>query len=406
MEVTAEMKVGVIGAGVGGLTFACALQAASSQTRSALTVEVFEQAPALSAVGAGVSIGPKVLSKLPERVAGLISEQGTSMIDASVFTLDGTHVYSGGWPQAPIDNSHGVSILRSDLQDILLSEVARTKTTVIHLGYRAVQYTTSNSEAEVLFDNGERRRFDLIVACDGIWSPSAAVINPKQRLQEHGSMALRAVVNHRALAGTKFEVGSSTHLWVGYDRNFLCYPVDGGEKMYVTAYTKLNPDVSKHRDFSTNTVRFYRDAFSGEDPRITALLDLIHIGQVRSVISRTAPSNLSNGRLVAVGDSVGAMCSHSAQGANTAMLSAIVLGQLVAELPDDRDSLDNLTNFYNEKMLDTVSRTQRYAQNIADIYHDGSFARLEDKVEKIRHTVLCASGVLSTCGSQLESRFP
>ena len=52
------VKIAVIGGGIGGLTAAIAL------ARQGMTVEVYEQAPALEEVGAGVGLWPNAMAAL------------------------------------------------------------------------------------------------------------------------------------------------------------------------------------------------------------------------------------------------------------------------------------------------------------------------------------------------------
>src|SRR6185437_12110890 len=55
IDVSDELRVAVIGCGLGGATAAVFLQ------RAGFDVKVYEQAPQLTRVGAGISLGPNVM---------------------------------------------------------------------------------------------------------------------------------------------------------------------------------------------------------------------------------------------------------------------------------------------------------------------------------------------------------
>jgi len=79
------MKIAVIGAGIGGLTAAIAL------ARQGMAVEVYEQAPALEEVGAGVGLWPNAMAALEliglsgpvARLSAKVDRQGLMRPDGS-----------------------------------------------------------------------------------------------------------------------------------------------------------------------------------------------------------------------------------------------------------------------------------------------------------------------------------
>src|ERR1700691_1398276 len=113
-----QMKVLVIGGGIGGLTTALSLEAA------AIEVEVFEKTPTIEALGVGINLQPNAVRELTE--LGLDDQLKAVAIETSTlgyYNRFGQPIWSEprgraagyAWPQYSID--------RGDLQMILLAAV-------------------------------------------------------------------------------------------------------------------------------------------------------------------------------------------------------------------------------------------------------------------------------------------
>src|SRR5580698_1726998 len=140
------LTVVVVGGGIGGLAAAAAL------TRAGVAASVYEQAPELGEVGAGVLIGPNSvrllhrlgLAEAIDQAGGWVGEGSTyyrhdGIRVAPVMTTD-----SSGW--AAMYGMH-----RADLIDVLRRAVPGGR---IHPGHRAVSFEQDADTARVVFANG------------------------------------------------------------------------------------------------------------------------------------------------------------------------------------------------------------------------------------------------------------
>src|SRR6516165_6142431 len=108
-------KIAVIGGGIGGLTTAIAL---ASQ---GMAVEVYEQAPALEEVGAGVGLWPNAMAAfeqigLADQVAKLatpVDKQGLMRLDGSWLLCLPAELMTQRW------GAGFVSVHRAELQQLL-----------------------------------------------------------------------------------------------------------------------------------------------------------------------------------------------------------------------------------------------------------------------------------------------
>src|ERR1041385_5621166 len=144
--------VAVVGGGIGGLFAANALIA------QGLQVAVYEQAPGLGEVGAGVFLTPNSVRQLQRVGLGPEVERRGARVGANsrYFRQDGTPIApvqvtdSSGW-----NATFGMH--RADLVEFLAKALPAG---VVHAGHRCVSYDEHDGGARLTFANG------VVVAAD------------------------------------------------------------------------------------------------------------------------------------------------------------------------------------------------------------------------------------------------
>src|SRR3954466_12191541 len=186
-----QLTVVIIGGGIGGLFAANALIAHGFE------VSVYEQAPALGEVGAGVFLTPNSVRQL-KRI-GL--EPAVEKYGALVGT--GSHYFRhDGAPIAPVQvmDSSGwnatFGMHRADLVELLAIALPHD---VVHTGHRAISFEQTDDSARVMFADGASVAADVVIAADGIHSELRKFVAPPSRPVFHGSVAYRGVLPHRAI---------------------------------------------------------------------------------------------------------------------------------------------------------------------------------------------------------------
>ena len=177
-----SLKVAVIGAGIGGLTAAAALR------RFGIDVEVFEQAPQLGEVGAGLQIGPNAVKVI--KALGLEDELlQTASEPTNIVSLD--------WKDASLrfreplksisQQEYGARYLtahRADLHRLLQGLVPESR---VHLNTSLTEVRTTSSGAVANFANGHEVECDVLVGADGIHSVVRASLFGKATCEIHQS---------------------------------------------------------------------------------------------------------------------------------------------------------------------------------------------------------------------------
>ena len=182
---TERPKVVVVGGGIGGLFAANALIA------HGLAVSVYEQAPALGEVGAGVFLTPNSVRHLQRVGLGPAVEKWGARVGP------GSHYFRhDGAPIAPVQvtDSSGwnatFGMHRADFVDFLAKALPAG---VVHTGHRATGFAQSGTVARVSFANGATAEGDVVIAADGIHSELRPLRLPAvaTRLPRHGRLSRR-----------------------------------------------------------------------------------------------------------------------------------------------------------------------------------------------------------------------
>src|SRR3954454_22741654 len=162
MMVEKRLSVVIVGGGIGGLFAANALIA------QGLKVALYEQAPALGEIGAGVFLTPNSVGQLQRVGLGPAGEQRGARVgaDSRYFRHDGTPI-----APAQVTDSSGwnatFGMHRADLVEML---AAALPPEMVHTGHRCSGFEQSGKLSRLSFPNGAVVEGDVAIAADGIHS--------------------------------------------------------------------------------------------------------------------------------------------------------------------------------------------------------------------------------------------
>ena len=176
----------IIGGGIAGLTAAIALR------QRGLAVQVFEAAPQILPVGAGIWMAPNAMQVfdrlgLAQRIsAGGVPLQAIEIVDGRMRPLLRTD-------QARIRQRFGhttTAIRRATLQQILLAEVGPTE---VLLHKTCTGLVEDADGVTVTFADGSTQRAGFVVGADGLRSPVRAHLFPGVRPGGTGHLVWRGM---------------------------------------------------------------------------------------------------------------------------------------------------------------------------------------------------------------------
>jgi salicylate hydroxylase len=356
-----QLEAVIVGGGIGGLFAANALIA------QGLRVAVYEQAPALGEVGAGVFLTPNSVRQLQRADLG----QQVERCGARVGT--GSHYFRhDGAPIAPVQVTDSAGwnatfgMHRADLVDMLAGALPAG---MVHTGHRAVGFEQTGDVARVSFANGAVAEADFVIAADGIHSELRHHVAPPSRPVFHGSVAYRGVLPHRRVSHWPTD---RWQMWLGKGKHFLSFPVRSGELINYVGFVPADAEM-KESWSAPGDPDVLRREFEGWDPRIGSLLSQVEKTFRWALYDREPLPTWTSGRLTLLGDAAHPMLPHLGQGANQSIEDGMALATILART--ERASVPAALLAYERLRRERVAAVQRGARENGMRY-DSSYADL------------------------------
>jgi 2-polyprenyl-6-methoxyphenol hydroxylase-like FAD-dependent oxidoreductase len=179
-------KAIIIGAGIGGLSAGLALQQAG------YAVEIYERAPALKSVGAGISLWANAIKALDQLGVGeRVRAMGMAEGGGGFHTPNGRTLLA--IELGEVERRFGAPTIvlhRAELSQILLESY----TGALQLGKRFTHYEEDASGVTATFADGTQASGDLLVCADGIHSVLRQSWFPNSHPRYAGYTAWRGVL--------------------------------------------------------------------------------------------------------------------------------------------------------------------------------------------------------------------
>lgn len=324
----AELHVVIVGAGIGGLATALALQ------RLGIRVSVYEQAPALAEVGAGLTLasnGSRILLHL-----GL----GNALDDLAVIPADGAvKDYRTG--RVLVDIPRGKTqterygapycqIHRNDLHQVMVAAVRGNDAGCLHLDAALLDFAQDDSGVTAIFSNGATARGDLLAGCDGIRSTVRARLFGTEDPRFTGYVAWRGLVPMERL--TDSLVTPDSAVWIGPGHFLTRYKIRRGELLNYIAIARTNRWVEESWSVPS-TVDALLAEFRSFEPTARSILMATPPGNCFKwgIFDRDPRPAWSVGRVTLLGDAAHPTTPFLGQGAAMALEDGMVLARAVSE---------------------------------------------------------------------------
>jgi salicylate hydroxylase len=348
MTMEKRPNVVVVGGGIGGLFAANALIA------NGLQVSVYEQAPSLGEIGAGVFLTPNSVRQLRRVGLGPAVEKRGARVgtESRYFRHDGTPIApvqvtdSSGW-----NATFGMH--RADLVEML---AAALPPGVVHTGHRCSAFEQTGDIARASFANGAIAEGDVVIAADGIHSELQRYVTPPSRPVFHGSVAYRGVLAHQRIPHWPTD---SWLMWLGKGKHFLTFPVRAGELINYVGFVPADQEM-KESWSAPGDPDVLRREFAGWDPRIGSLLSQVEATFRWALYDREPLPTWTRERLTLLGDAAHPMLPHLGQGANQSIEDGMALATILAHA--NRATAPAALLAYENLRRERVAQVQRGAR--------------------------------------------
>jgi salicylate hydroxylase len=346
--VQSRLDVAIVGGGIGGLFAANALCAKGVQ------VSLYEQAPAIGEVGAGVFLTPNSVRHLQRIGLEPAVEKWGARVghDSRYFRHDGAPIApvqvtdSAGWNAT-------FGLHRADLVDLLAEALPAG---VLHCGHRCIAFEQDGNMARVSFANGASAQADLIIGADGIHSELRPYVYASSEPVFSGSVAYRGLVPHERVPDWPTD---RWQMWLGTGRHFLAFPVRAGKLINYVGFVPSDKEM-KESWTAPGDPDVLRRAFAGWDPRIHQLLNEVQQTFRWALYDREPLPMWTSKRLTLLGDAAHPMLPHLGQGANQSIEDGMALATILAHA--DRASAPQALLAYERLRRERVAQVQRGAR--------------------------------------------
>ncbi len=323
--------VAVIGAGLAGLTAALALQ------RSGLRVRVFEQAPVLGEVGAGITLSPGAARALASLGVGEAVLAASTPIPDIAFVHYQTGALLAGrietGPPADAGLASPRHIHRADLHAILLSAVRDIDPGAVLVSRRLVSVEIADDRVEARFADGSTTQAGILVAADGARSAVRRQLIDDSPPQFAGQIAFRGLIP-RAAAEPYMGAGNAA-VFVGPSRVFNRYRLRQGALVNIVGIARCARWPVEGWN-TPATAEEFRDVFDGFHPDVMGLVARATAGSLIKwgLFVRPPVARWSAGRIVLIGDAAHPILPFLGLGAALAIEDGVVLARALCALPD------------------------------------------------------------------------
>jgi 6-hydroxynicotinate 3-monooxygenase len=343
------LTIAIVGAGMGGLASAAALR------RVGIDVAVYEQAPQLARLGAGIQIGCNAMKVL--RGLGLESRlRGGSFYPRSWNNRD--------WRTGEVkfdmifgetaEQKFGAPYLlahRGDLHAALASEVPDE---CIKLGHKLVGLDETGHGVRLAFANGEAAVADAVIGADGVHSVVRDMLFGASPVQFTGRIAYRTTYPAALLNGQKIDDCTK---WWGEDRHIVIYYVKPDRSEIYLVTSQPEPDFRIESWSAKGNVGELRSAFAGFDRQVETVLAACPDVHKRAIVDRHSLERWSDRNVTLLGDACHPMTPYMAQGAAMAIEDAAVLSRCLDGV--ERDEVPDAFRRFEASRKDRTARVQQ-----------------------------------------------
>lgn len=351
-------KMAIVGAGIGGLTLAVALQ------RRGYEVTVYENANEFKPLGAGLALAANAIKAFTE--LGISSDvlQAGRVIKRFIIKD------KAGFPITETDSQHlseryglvgNFTIHRADLHRVLQQHLLPG---TIQYAKRCISFSQTSSGVSIAFQDGSTAQADCLVAYDGIHSVIRKSLVPDSLPRYAGYTCWRAVIN---TFPENINLDETSETW-SEGKRFGIVPLSDN-RLYWFATRNAGQNDSLMQSYTVDDLLHEFEGFHFPIPQILRLTSDDHL--IWNDIMDIKPlRQFAFNRVVLAGDAAHATTPNLGQGACMAIEDALILANCLEKASDVVQAFKTFE----------ARRIRRTTQIINDSRRMGRLAQLKNPI--------------------------
>jgi salicylate hydroxylase len=353
-------EVMIIGAGIGGLSLALGC------INAGIKVRVFEKAPELGEIGAGIMLTPNAVKCYDFLGLGdALSRVGVEPEESVYRRFDTAEEMVRAPLKARMQATYGAKyfhIHRADLHACLLQAVSLQDPDAVKTGYSVAAVKQSGDRVTAKFENGQAIESDALVACDGIHSSVRAQLFGDVKPRFTGQMAWRGMVPAEGLPATVTEPVSVS--WLGEHKHVIQYGVRDRRFINYVAIVATNEWIEEGWNRRADPREAVKDFEGWHSDLITLLRATPDDGCYKwGLFDRDPLESWTLGRITLLGDAAHPMLPFMAQGSAMAVEDAVVLARALSSCATVGEAFQRYEQVRRPRANDIVLKS-RQATNL------------------------------------------
>ncbi|MHA3081585.1 3-hydroxybenzoate 6-monooxygenase [Acinetobacter sp. ANC 5383] len=361
-----DQPVLIAGGGIGGFAAALAL------SKQGFKVQVFEQAPEIGEIGAGIQLGPNAFHAFDALGIGEIARSKAVYTDYMVMH-DAIDEYQIG--KIPTDekfrqrfgNPYAV-IHRADIHGSLVEGAKKYGDLEIITNCHIQKVEQDENSVTIYDQNGKSYTGQALIGADGVKSVVRETYVHDPALVT-GHVVYRAVVPESEFPDDlKWNAAS---IWVGPNCHLVHYPLRGGKEynVVVTFHSRKQEEWGVTDGSKEEVLSYFQDIC----PKARQLIELPKSWRRWATADREPIDTWTFGRVTLLGDAAHPTTQYMAQGACMALEDAVTLGEA---LRVNNNDLLTALDMYQKARVARTARIVLSSREMGKLYHASGVKRL------------------------------
>jgi salicylate hydroxylase len=313
------VRVLIAGGGTGGLAAAIALR------KAGLEPLVLEQAPAFTAIGAGLGLYANAMKALGYLGADAYWRQTAAPIDVAEQRGLGDDALITSSSLELQAAKYGERYICGHRADLMTSLLRALPPECVRTGSRVVAFEETAGDVRVELEGGEEVRGDLLVGADGLRSQIRTLLMGERESRSTGVVVWRGLIGRRKVPE---RYDAKIMSWLGPGRHALLYPLrHAGHPDSVYSLSAFVPATEVHRESWTASgdLADLHASLAGACPALHELVGLMDSALITGIYFRDPLETWGSDRVVLLGDAAHPAPPSAGQGAGMALEDAVML---------------------------------------------------------------------------------